>query len=182
MFQKYKDRLDKVGLTEYEILDIIKQDTYYLGIIQCKNCKNIEEVDINSKIRYKSHCTCIKTNTCTYCGEKFAPKKANSRSRKVCYKCNPYIANENPNEYKRQMRELNWEKLQKELNLNGCVICGFNKFKSALDFHHLDPNLKDITPSQILHLDFDKVLNEVSKCILVCANCHRGIHSNDIKL
>ena len=38
MFQKYKDRLDKVGLTEYEVLDIIKEDTYYLGIIQCKNC------------------------------------------------------------------------------------------------------------------------------------------------
>ena len=28
----------------------------------------------------------------------------------------------------------------------------------------------------------DKQLNEAKKCILVCANCHRGIHANRIQI
>ncbi len=61
----------------------------------------------------------------------------------------------------------------------GCQIvgCGYKKFEGALDFHHLDSVEKD---SAIGHLAKDasmKVLkDEMRKCIIVCANCHREIH------
>lgn len=60
-----------------------------------------------------------------------------------------------------------------------CKICGYNKYIGALEFHHLDPSLKDFTISHLKSYTFDSVvINELDKCILVCANCHREIHFN----
>ena len=58
-----------------------------------------------------------------------------------------------------------------------CIKCGYNKCIGALEFHHMDPSNKDFTLSHIKSGKFDdRVKNELDKCILVCANCHRGIH------
>lgn len=60
-----------------------------------------------------------------------------------------------------------------------CEICGYNKCISALEFHHIEPTKKDFTISNSSVLSFDKCKQEVDKCILVCANCHREIHYNE---
>lgn len=61
-----------------------------------------------------------------------------------------------------------------------CEICGYNKCLGALDFHHLDPSKKDFTISDSnIYKNLDKLKEEIDKCILVCANCHREIHYND---
>ncbi len=58
-----------------------------------------------------------------------------------------------------------------------CSICGYNKCVSALEFHHIDPKEKDFAISgKGLTRSFDKLKIELSKCICVCANCHREIH------
>ena len=60
-----------------------------------------------------------------------------------------------------------------------CEICGYDKCLGALDFHHLDPSQKDFTISNSnIYKNLDKLKEEVDKCILVCANCHREIHYN----
>lgn len=60
-----------------------------------------------------------------------------------------------------------------------CAICGYCKLKAALEFHHIDPLQKEyaIASNGTCH-DLEKDLNEVKKCLLVCANCHREIHAN----
>ena len=63
-----------------------------------------------------------------------------------------------------------------------CEICGYDKCLGALDFHHLDPSQKDFTISNSnIYKNLDKLKEEVNKCILVCANCHREIHYNENK-
>ena len=59
---------------------------------------------------------------------------------------------------------------------NCCSICGYNKCIAALDFHHLDPTVKEggIIGST---LSLKKQREEAKKCILVCANCHRELHN-----
>lgn len=59
-----------------------------------------------------------------------------------------------------------------------CQICGFDLFPDALEFHHEDPNQKDygLASKGTCH-DIEADLNEVKKCFLLCANCHRGVHS-----
>lgn len=62
-----------------------------------------------------------------------------------------------------------------------CCICGYNKCQSALELHHLNPEEKDFTIGQTLNKDLKIILKELQKCILVCANCHREIHSGLVK-
>lgn len=56
-----------------------------------------------------------------------------------------------------------------------CEKCGYNKCISALEFHHLNPNEKDISIGGSTK-SFEVLKKEVDKCIMVCANCHREIH------
>lgn len=63
-----------------------------------------------------------------------------------------------------------------------CKICGFNSFLRALEFHHLDPTQKDIEISRAKSIGLERFNKELEKCILVCANCHRGIHDGSIAI
>ena len=58
-----------------------------------------------------------------------------------------------------------------------CLLCGFNAFQEGLDFHHVDPGTKEFTLSTNVMKSLDKQLNEARKCVLLCANCHRGVHA-----
>lgn len=75
---------------------------------------------------------------------------------------------------------IDWRKRKKielvEYKGGKCEKCGYSKCIDALDFHHVDPNEKDFTIGG-KSWSFDRLKNEVDKCILVCANCHREIHS-----
>lgn len=57
-----------------------------------------------------------------------------------------------------------------------CERCGYNKCTRALEFHHIDPTLKDFGVSKCLTTDMSTLKKEVDKCILLCSNCHAEIH------
>ncbi len=65
-----------------------------------------------------------------------------------------------------------------------CCICGFNAFQEALEFHHVDPSTKEfgLSASSTMTKSLDKQIIEAKKCVLVCSNCHRGIHAGYIKI
>lgn len=64
-----------------------------------------------------------------------------------------------------------------------CEICGYNKCISALEFHHKNPLEKDFgIGAKGYTRSIEKNKKEVDKCILVCANCHREIHSGLIEI
>ena len=56
---------------------------------------------------------------------------------------------------------------------NPCSDCGRIFSPEAMDWDHRDPREKIGNVSQMLRWSWDKVLIEVSKCDLVCSNCHR---------
>lgn len=69
---------------------------------------------------------------------------------------------------------------QECINYKGgkCILCEYNKCNSALEFHHTNPQEKDFHISDSgAHKLTNKIKLELDKCILVCANCHREIHS-----
>lgn len=72
-------------------------------------------------------------------------------------------------------RQTNLE-VAREILGNKCCKCGYNKCKQALEFHHVDPTKKDFVIGGSRY-GREKLLKEITKCILVCANCHREIHS-----
>ena len=59
---------------------------------------------------------------------------------------------------------------------NGCFRCGWNEHPVGLDFHHTD-DTKEFHVSRMRGMNLEKVKSEMAKCVVVCACCHRIIHS-----
>lgn len=64
--------------------------------------------------------------------------------------------------------------------LGGCCSVCRNKFPPYIyDLHHIDPKTKDYPPASLYSRSWEIVFEEIKKCVLVCANCHRKIHHED---
>jgi hypothetical protein len=76
-----------------------------------------------------------------------------------------------------------WRNRTKELIVkamgNSCQICGYNKCLNGLDLHHIDPSKKEVSFGKIRAnpIAIEKIAEELEKCVLLCANCHREIHA-----
>lgn len=58
-----------------------------------------------------------------------------------------------------------------------CERCGLTSpYYSVFDFHHRNPEEKEADPGTLLHRSWEVVFNEINKCMLLCANCHRIVH------
>jgi hypothetical protein len=107
------------------------------------------------------------------CGET-DPSKFYGRKKKVCAKCH----NEN-------VTKLGKEKRLEVIKMLGgqCVECKYNKYKCSLDVHHIDPNKKDPNFSSWRGWSMKKIEEEViSKCVLLCKNCHAALHADKFTL
>jgi hypothetical protein len=58
-----------------------------------------------------------------------------------------------------------------------CARCGYDKCIHAIDFHHIDPEAKDFTVAQKIR-NLRQCLEEIQKCVLLCAICHREFHAD----
>ena len=57
-----------------------------------------------------------------------------------------------------------------------CIKCGENHI-ACLDFHHRDPNEKEMGISYTLYKWGKKrIMAEIEKCDVLCSNCHRKFH------
>ena len=70
----------------------------------------------------------------------------------------------------------NW--LNEEKKKHGCAICGYNCNPAALEFHHINPKTK--THEIAAKYAIKNNTEEMKKCIILCANCHREIHNFDV--
>ncbi|MCF0124740.1 MAG: hypothetical protein HUJ68_03110 [Clostridia bacterium] len=113
---------------------------------------------------------------CSYCGKEITSKG----NRKYCEVCVP--SNLTKNERSNKIRYLSKKKM---VNMFGgkCCLCGYNKCVSALDFHHMDKTTKEFDISKYTNsCDFsEELIEELKKCVLLCANCHRYLHSFEYK-
>lgn len=116
---------------------------------------------------------------CEICGKSFIPLSINAIHRKYCYDCSPEV-NENCSKSNRitiLRRAMKKEAVKRKGGK--CEICGYNKNIAALQFHHLDPSIKEFGLAQNgIIKSWEDYWQEAQKCILVCANCHAEIHSS----
>lgn len=63
-----------------------------------------------------------------------------------------------------------------------CVVCAENN-PVCLDFHHYNNNKEtDVAMLKAQGYRLQRILEEAHKCVILCANCHRKVHNNDIKI
>ena len=94
-----------------------------------------------------------------------------TRSRKYCTDCKRKRNIRRTTQYRRDLKRRSVEYLG-----GSCRLCGYNRSVRALDFHHVDESQKSFTISAYANLSWPKIVKELDKCILLCANCHREKH------
>lgn len=100
--------------------------------------------------------------------------KNGTSTRTYCKECEAARARENYQKTQEYIRNLKIK----------CQICGYDKNPSALEFHHPDDN-KDTEVARLASKSWsaplkEKIDLEVSKCVILCANCHREQHHKEL--
>lgn len=88
----------------------------------------------------------------------------------------PYIKKEDL--YKAQI--FRWRRIkEKAIQYKGgsCQKCGYNSHYSAFQFHHDTPYEKEVSWTKLRLRSWDKIVRELDKCTLLCANCHAVVHA-----
>ena len=100
------------------------------------------------------------------CGKPFSPA-SKGHGQKMCNSC---VTNRRRFEKKKRAVEY----------LGGkCVDCGYDRYIEALEFDHIDPSKKDFTISGNHCVSWERIREELDKCELRCANCHRERHARE---
>lgn len=83
---------------------------------------------------------------------------------------------ENQSVRQKRANERNKDRKRYWVEMKGgkCNDCGGMFPYCCYDFHHLED--KDINPSRAISTSLERAEEELSKCVLLCANCHRIRH------
>jgi len=123
----------------------------------CSKCKQEKELTEFNKHRYGV------TSWCKEC--------VRDRSKQH-YEENNISLKEKQRLYIQQRREW-FNEFKKTLK---CIKCGENHI-ACLEFHHRDPKQKEFSiAGAVSHSNKEKVIKELEKCDVLCANCHRKHH------
>lgn len=130
-----------------------------------------------------------KTKHCNHCNrdlliEDFPWKnKAKGKRGSRCIECQREYSREHYRKNRTQYKE--WRKVyraetkalvQEYKKSRGCSVCGETHI-ACLDFHHKDGEEKEFAISQMLSSQGrERVFQEIAKCVVLCANCHRKLH------
>lgn len=60
-----------------------------------------------------------------------------------------------------------------------CVDCEKSYPRQVYDFHHLNPSQKEMGWNKLKKRSWNSITKELSKCVLLCSNCHRIRHLNE---
>lgn len=119
----------------------------------------------------------METKICTKCGrelplEMFNWRDKNKGTRRAdCKECH--------SGYMKQKYQQSKEVISNIKSEQGCAKCGDTR-GYVLDYHHINPETKTAGIARMVSNHYnplnDKTLQEMAKCIVLCANCHREWH------
>lgn len=90
------------------------------------------------------------------------------------YKTKPYYeANKQYYKDKAKSRRLALRKMIEDIKSVPCVDCNVQFPSYAMDFDHRENKINDVARLVSNGTSLVKILQEINKCDIVCANCHR---------
>jgi len=156
-------------------------------IVLCSNCHREEHFRLDNKKQLEKEFSKFDVSSLTG----FINTGANT-GNPSCKKCDVVLTDENIaskkhypickscNSERAMKRERDGKKQAVEYMGGCCSVCEYERCIWALEFHHLDPAKKSKTYNRrFTSWSFDRQKKELKNCIIVCANCHREIHSKE---
>ena len=116
-----------------------------------------------------------KTATCSVCGPVRMYVSSHSDGKYVTRRC-AKANGKGVAVAKEARRSSNRVFLDEYKTERGCAKCGYNSSPLGLDLHHRDPAEKDLQISGSSSYSRERLLQELEKCDVLCAICHRLIH------
>lgn len=149
-------------------------DTLYCP--KCETYKSPDDFYNNKRRKTGKGYTCKACDNARNKERAKTPKGRESSRRRTAR----YIEN-NPESHMAQRKA--WQAKKKsiveEYKADGCSVCGYNKCSRALDFHHTNPTDKDSSIADLVwNGSMQDLLTELTKCVVLCANCHREVHDD----
>lgn len=102
-------------------------------------------------------------------------------TRKYCSRCK--------NCFKIYAVTKNYDKRKNFINeaKKECCVCGYIRYKGALEFHHTKPETKlfeiaDTVYKKRKSVTDEMLEEEIKKCVVLCSNCHREYHAGMIEI
>lgn len=120
---------------------------------KCKSVKPIEEFNFRNRLRG------IRLPYCRDCGKKLT--QDHYRRNKRQYIERSVRAKEKRREYVRQMKS------------RPCADCGIQYPFYVMDFDHREGETKAFEMNHVNYVTMRAIKEEIEKCDIVCANCHR---------
>lgn len=145
----FQEVLQKIGY---------KQTTNTEIINKLKNYCNLNNINYQHLKDFNEKRKCIQCNIEKSLNE-FYPRRA------ICKDC---VKENERKKYANRQEILN--SYRKE-----CAKCKIDKYY-LIDFHHLDPSIKEYSISANPNIKIENLQKELDKCICLCANCHREFH------
>lgn len=117
----------------------------------------------------------METKKCTKCGQILPLDQFNWRDkskgtrRSECKFCHSSFMKQKYQEKQQAVEELKSQ--------CACAKCGDSR-SYVLDYHHIDPSIKEANVARMLsnRSNIEAINQEIDKCIVLCANCHREFH------
>ena len=99
---------------------------------------------------------------CPKCKTRPSLRNTKSSFAPYCFECS--------SEYSKN-RRVERKNLLKKVKSQPCADCGISYPDYVMDLDHRSDKVRDV--SKMLSYSMDRLLSEISKCDIVCANCHR---------
>ena len=129
---------------------------------KCSRCKIEKDID------------CFSLNKAKKSGRQTTCKECQKNYSNQHYQKNKSIYIERASKKKKEIRKW-WKEYKKQFK----CACG-ESHPACIDFHHPDNNKEKDVSTLFNEGAVKKGLEEIEKCIPVCANCHRKIHAKII--
>ncbi len=135
-------------------------------MVRCNKCKLEKEED---QFNFKNKKLNLRSKVCKACTRK-AIKDHYQRNRSY------YLskANKRNEKQKKEQQELLLEFLSK----NPCIDCGESD-PIVLEFDHIENKFENVSVMVKSRFSTKKLLEEIKKCEIRCANCHRRKTARD---